>query len=118
MMNQNDIHSTVITLIERVAQEQALSIDNVQTHHAITDDLGFSSLDVATLASLLELEFDIDPFANDMAAITEIRTVQDIIGLYAKCLNVSTESTEDEQAIEKVESFRSECRKQRRARSR
>ncbi|UUA73394.1 phosphopantetheine-binding protein [Cellvibrio sp. QJXJ] len=117
MMNHNDIHSTVITLIERVAQEQALSIHSVETHHAITDDLGFTSLDVATLAALLELEFDVDPFANNMAVITEIRTVQDIIGLYTKCLNFSTDSTEDDQAIEEVESSRIERRKQRRSRS-
>lgn len=50
------------------------------------DDLGLSSLDLAELVTVLELELDADPF-RELVPITSVRTVGDLVQAYERVLS-------------------------------
>lgn len=95
MTTSNDINQTVKQYILQVAQDQGMEIGSIEDDHSVVEDLGFASLDVATLTALLENAFDVDPFAENMAVITEIRTVADICEVYKKCLSEEQQEPAD-----------------------
>jgi len=99
-MDKTNVALTVKALILQVAKDQSIPIDKVENHHSIVEDLNFSSLDVATLASLLETTFEVDPFSRNMAVITEIRTVNDICKLYERCLTDTSSSTKEKCSLQ------------------
>jgi acyl carrier protein len=84
-MRRSEVDRIVREVITQVANEQDVEIPPLEEHLAVVDDLGFSSLDVATLTSLLEDRFGVDPFRENLAVITEVRTVADVIDLYERC---------------------------------
>ena len=86
-MSTTEIETAVKECILQVAREQLIDIQELKPQNRVVDDLGFSSLDVATLTALLENKFKVDPFSSGMASITEIRTLQDMFNLYDRCLN-------------------------------
>lgn len=86
-MSTTEIEMAVKECILQVAREQLIEIPELKTQSRVVDDLGFSSLDVATLTALLENKFKVDPFRTGEASITEIRTLQDMFNLYDRCLN-------------------------------
>ena len=49
----------------------------------IVKDLGFTSLDVAELVAVLEMELDVDPF-SDGVSLMEVRTYGDFCAVYEK----------------------------------
>src|SRR5262245_15218218 len=87
-MSSPSVYETVIRMIKKVATEQDLSSAerNITGADALVDDLGFRSLDVATLAALLERELKVDPFGTHAVSPTDVRTVQDLTAAYEKCL--------------------------------
>ena len=86
-MSTTDIETAVKECILQVGREQLIELPELKPQNRVVDDLGFSSLDVATLTALLENKFKVDPFRTGMASITEIRTLQDMFNLYDRCLN-------------------------------
>ena len=86
-MSISDIDKSVRDCISQVAVEQDIQIGELSPDKKVVDDLGFTSLDVATLTALLEGKFKVDPFGSGFATITEIRTIQDICDLYNRCVN-------------------------------
>ncbi len=48
----------------------------------LVHDLGFSSLDLAQLVAILEMELDFDPFSEG-ASIEELKTVGDVCRIYS-----------------------------------
>ena len=82
-----EIEKSVHACILQVAKDQDIQIGELAPSKRVVDDLGFSSLDVATLTALLEASFKVDPFGTGVATITEIRTVQDVCDLYNRCVN-------------------------------
>ncbi len=85
-MKRNEIEKTVMECIQRVCHEQSIPLKTVEFHHRVVEDLGLRSLDVATLTAFLESSFKFDPFSQNLASITDIRTVKDICDLYEKGL--------------------------------
>ncbi len=49
----------------------------------IVKDLGFTSLDVAELVAVLEMELEVDPFSNGVS-LMDVRTYGDFCAVYAK----------------------------------
>lgn len=86
-MNSSDIQNTLYKFIKQIAAEQSLAIQPLENSLALVDDLGFRSIDIATLVAMLEQEFNVDPFMEGNAAITDIRTVGDICQVYIHCLS-------------------------------
>lgn len=72
------------TCIKEILIENGKNIEfNEDTK--LVDELGLSSLDLAELVASLELELDVDPFANG-ASIASIVTVKDLCEVYEKCV--------------------------------
>lgn len=85
-MKYEEICQIVKDNIMQISEEQGLEISEVQDNQSLVEELGFASLDVATLVALLESAFEVDPFRMNIAVITEIRTVEDIAKAYEKGL--------------------------------
>jgi acyl carrier protein len=85
-MKDEELKKVVIKLINEVADEQSIPIDVVEEQHAIVDDLGFRSLDVAVLIAKLEESLHVDPFSTGTSTITDVRTVGDICRVYYESL--------------------------------
>lgn len=88
MLTYQEINSKIKEIIKTVAEEQDIEIGPIEDHHAIVDDLGFSSLDVATLAAYFEDAFQVDPFKMGVASVTTIRTVKEVSKAYEKALKL------------------------------
>lgn len=88
-MLRDEIESVVKKCIQQIAEEQSKTIKSLNSNQRIVEDLGFKSLDVATFTALLESELGVDPFLNNMAVITEIRTIGDVCDVYDRCINDS-----------------------------
>lgn len=54
----------------------------LQDHFGIVRDLGFSSLDIAELIALLEMDLGVDPFAEGVS-IMDVRTIGQLHEVYA-----------------------------------
>lgn len=92
VVTHSEINKIVKEFILQVARDQSLPVEKVEDHQDLAEDLGFASLDVATLVSLLEVKLEVDPFSNNQAVYTELRTVDDFCNLYEKCLSSETRS--------------------------
>jgi acyl carrier protein len=79
-----DVKSLIERVIRRVAEERGLSLRALTERTEIVDELGFSSLLVATLIANLEEEFGVDPFQDENVMITDIRTIKDLCDVYAR----------------------------------
>ncbi|NKB24241.1 MAG: acyl carrier protein [Kiritimatiellae bacterium] len=88
-MDYKEINQTVKDFIMQINEEQELGISEVQDDDSLVEDLGFSSLYVASLVAFLENKLEVDPFSTNRAVITEMRTVEDIAKAYEKSLNTS-----------------------------
>lgn len=86
-MEREHIEARVKSIILDLAYQQGYSVETVQDDNSVVDDLGFSSLDVATLTAMFETEFGVNPFRENLAALTEIRTVRDVCDLYDQSIN-------------------------------
>ncbi len=110
-----DIEKSVHSCIHQVAADQGISVGELTPSKRVVDDLGFSSLDVATLTALLESAFKVDPFSTGQATITEIRTLQDICDLYNRCVNgIETIGNKKSEDINDAEKARLQKRLQKR----
>jgi acyl carrier protein len=85
-MTYDGIATVVKDCIKQIAKEQSLKVQEVEDHHVLMDDLGFTSLDVATLAMHLEDKLGVDPFTSMDSSMIDLRTVKDIIQTYEKFL--------------------------------
>ncbi len=81
-----NVKQKVVETIQQLAEEQGKPITKVNDDDCLVDNLGFTSLEVATLVSLLETTFEVDPFSSGIAAITDIRNVEDLCSAYEKAL--------------------------------
>jgi acyl carrier protein len=83
-MMEINVQNSINQVIEQIASEQLLQIPPLTDKLSLVDDLGFASLDIATLIAMLEDIFKFDPFAEGQIAITDIRTVGDLYKVYRK----------------------------------
>lgn len=115
-LTMSQIETSVNECILQVAREQELQISELNSQKSVVNDLGFTSLDVATLTALLENTFKVDPFGLGLASITEIRTLQDMYNLYHRCINgLSKTPNPLTQSLDQSESDRLKKRMQKRA---
>jgi len=72
-------------VLRSVADEESLSLPEIQGDEKLVEDLGFRSLNMARILAILEGRLGVDPFSK-MVAVTSIRTVDDLCGAYEQCL--------------------------------
>ena len=83
---ETEAKSLIESVIRRMAEERGLRLPDIADSTEIVDELGFSSLMVATLIANLEEAFGVDPFRSEDVMVTDIRTVKDLGDAYANCL--------------------------------
>lgn len=83
-----DTKKLIEKVIRRVAEERNLQLPELGDSTEIVDELGFSSLQVATLIANLEEEFGVDPFQDENVMIADVRTVKDLGDIYGQALAV------------------------------
>jgi acyl carrier protein len=80
------VRDTIHRVLTEIAQQNGVEHPDLAGERSLVQDLGFASMDVAQLVATLEMELEVDPFAEG-AAITEARTVGDFLRLYETALN-------------------------------
>lgn len=86
--NVSRIEAIIQEQIHTILAEQSRNVRRLSVKDKLSDTLGLSSLDLATLISELELALDADPFA-ELIPVTSIRTVGDLVRAYQLALQPS-----------------------------
>ncbi|MGD9644332.1 MAG: acyl carrier protein [Pirellulales bacterium] len=72
-------------VVRRIIEQKGETAPTIENHQRLTADLGLESLDVAKVVAVLEVELEVDPFAQ-LVAITDVRTVGDLCDAYRRAL--------------------------------
>jgi acyl carrier protein len=75
------IEQKVHEVVRRVSQQRSAALPSVENRHRLTGELGLTSLDIARVIAILEMELGVDPFTRH-AAITDMRTLGDLCEAY------------------------------------
>ena len=69
-----------------MARQNKLQLPPLREDMEIVDELGFTSLAVASVIANLEEILIVDPFQDEGVMITDIRTIGDLCTVYENCL--------------------------------
>lgn len=72
-----------IRIVEMIAKQLKVSVDEVEMHHSLTDDLGADSLDTAELMMEVEEVFEIEITDDE---VETLQTVQETVDFVSKAL--------------------------------
>jgi acyl carrier protein len=72
---------TVRTVLLEIVNEVAGPVEDLDEEQLLVDQLCLTSLHLARLVAVLEMELDSDPFSDDVP-ITSVRTVGDLMDAY------------------------------------
>ncbi|MFJ6067461.1 acyl carrier protein [Streptomyces tendae] len=76
-----DKHEVIKAAVLEIVNEVDGPRDQVEEDQLLVDQLGLSSLHLARIVAVLEVELGIDPF-SDGASITGVRTIGDLLRVY------------------------------------
>jgi acyl carrier protein len=76
------VQATIKDAIEEIMAQNART-GVINDTSEIVKDLGFTSLDVAELIAVLEMELEVDPFSNGVS-LMDVRTYGDFCAVYEK----------------------------------
>lgn len=82
----NDTKSVIAQVVREVARQNKLQLPPLRDDMEIVDELGFTSLAVASVIANLEEILLVDPFQDEGVMITDIRTLRDLYTAYDNCL--------------------------------
>jgi acyl carrier protein len=82
----NDTKSVIEQCIREIARQNKLQLPTLRPDTELVDELGFTSLAVASLIANLEEILVVDPFQDENVMITDIRTVGDLTAVYDNCV--------------------------------
>jgi acyl carrier protein len=77
-----NVKTTIKDAIEEIMRNNGRTAPIAESAQ-IVKDLGFTSLDVAELIAVLEMELDVDPFSGG-ASLMDVRTYGDFCAVYEK----------------------------------
>jgi len=80
-MNKRETVRAVLLDIVNEVTKPAEEIEELDEEQLLVDQLGLTSLDLARLVAVLEMELDADPFTDEVP-ITGVRTVGDLLDAY------------------------------------
>lgn len=100
-----DRDEVICKVLRDVARGKSPDIDVIQSDHALVEDLGLRSLDLAQIVVKLEMELGVDPFAS-LVPVTSVRTVADLCGAYAKCFSQNGNAEQDADDREQAQQSR------------
>ncbi|MFK0253891.1 acyl carrier protein [Streptomyces sp. NPDC090445] len=76
-----DRHKVIKATVLEIVNEVGGPCDRVDESQLLVDQLGLSSLHLARIVAVLELELGVDPF-SEQVSITSVRTVGDLMRVY------------------------------------
>lgn len=82
----NDTKNAIMQVIKEVARQNKLQLPPLREDMEIVDELGFTSLAVASVIANLEEILIVDPFQDEGVMITDIRTIGDLCAVYENAL--------------------------------
>lgn len=82
----NDTKNAIMQVIKEVARQNKLQLPPLREDMEIVDELGFTSLAVASVIANLEEILIVDPFQDEGVMITDIRTIGDLCSVYENAL--------------------------------
>jgi acyl carrier protein len=85
-MENKAIEQLVHEVIEKVAREKKLELDEVHPGQRLVSDIGFKSIDLARIIAILEIRLNVDPFSK-LVPITSIQTAADLVKAYQLCFS-------------------------------
>ena len=100
----SQVKPVIHDVLKDIAEEESLSLPQIQGHETLVEDLGFRSLTMARILAILEGRFGVDPFSKTVA-VTSIRTVDDLCAAYEQCLledNTATTRIEDSVQFDQI----------------
>lgn len=78
------VREVIESALREIQEQQGYRVMPLLAHHRVVKDLGFSSMDVAQLIAVLEMELDVDPFGSGIS-IMSIHTIGDLCQAYQNC---------------------------------
>ena len=81
-----DVKHVIKNTMVQLAADQSKQIGTINDNDNIVEKLGFTSIEVATLISMLDTTFNVDPFGTGEASVTEVGTVGQLTKVYERCL--------------------------------
>lgn len=84
----DSIKATVDSVLKEIQQRNNYPMRALNDEVKVVDGLGFSSLDVAELVAILEIETGVDPFASGVS-IMDVHTIADLHRVYEASCNVT-----------------------------
>lgn len=75
------VRSRLLEALSRIVEAAHPGFRPIRELDDLVDDLGLESLDLAELIAVMEIEFDLDPFAR-IASIRAMRKVGDLLNAY------------------------------------
>ena len=82
----SQVKAAVIEAMKDIQEQQGYRFVEPQDQHKVVKELGFSSLDVAQLIAVLEMELNVDPFAQGVS-LMDVATVADLVRAYETALH-------------------------------
>ena len=81
-----DVKQTVYAVLREIQERNNYPLKELKDDLKVVKNLGFSSLDVAELVAVLEMELGVDPFAQGVS-IMEIHSIGELIQAYQTTLD-------------------------------
>jgi acyl carrier protein len=81
-MQSEEVKAIVKEAIKEIMESNSRN-NPIEDSSELVNDLGFTSLDVAELVAVLEMELDYDPFSKGVSLLN-VRTVADFYEVYSK----------------------------------
>ena len=76
-----NIEDRINSVLQDIQTRNGYKPVELKDKFSIAQDLGFSSLDIAELVALLEMELGVDPFAEGVS-IMDVRTISQLYEVY------------------------------------
>lgn len=84
----SQVRETIIDALKSIQQQQGYRMVEPKDAHKVVKELGFSSLDVAQLIAILEMDIGVDPFSQGVS-IMDVVTVADLVRVYEQAAPAS-----------------------------
>jgi acyl carrier protein len=87
-----DVHTVVEVEIHELLTESGADAVEIAAQDELVE-LGLNSLMLARLIIQLETALGVDPFADEIAEIADVRTVNDLVNAYERALAAAPKQT-------------------------
>jgi acyl carrier protein len=84
----SDVKSTILKVLREIQVRNSYPLRDINDNTMVVKNLGFSSLDVAELVAVLEMELGVDPFSQGVS-IMNVHTVGELCKVYTEFLEKS-----------------------------